>query len=146
LEADIAEQPIRVGIGLIERQGAYLIRKRPPGSAMAGRWEFPGGKCEPGESPGEATARECLEEVGVEVVVGELFHRIVHRYPHGFVELHYYRCAIQDAASRPATDSGFLWVPAEELPEYHFPEANDAVIAALAREGVGWKGSLRDEP
>ena len=128
------EQPIRVGIGLIGREGCYLIRQRPPGSAMAGRWEFPGGKCEPGESPEDATARECLEEVGVGVVVGEQVRRIVHRYPHGLVELHYYRCTIE---GEPAADSGFRWVPVGELPRYHFPEANDAVIAALAREASG---------
>lgn len=131
------EQPVRVGIGLIGRGGCYLIRQRPEGSAMVGRWEFPGGKCEPGESAEDATARECLEEVGVEVNVGELVRRFVHRYPHGLVELHYYRCTIEGARIEPASDSGFRWVPAGDLPGYHFPEANDAVIAALAREASG---------
>jgi 8-oxo-dGTP diphosphatase len=128
------EQPIRVGIGLIGREESYLIRKRPPGSAMAGYWEFPGGKCEPGESPEAATARECLEEVGVKVLVGELVRRIVHRYPHGLVELHYFRCTIELAEASPSEDSGFVWVVAGDLPGYQFPEANDALIAALARE------------
>ena len=56
----------RVGIGLIARDGRYLIRRRPPlpGSPMPGVWEFPGGKCEPGESPEQAAARETLEETG----------------------------------------------------------------------------------
>ena len=83
------ELPTRVGIGLIGRRGCYLIRRRRPGQIMAGVWEFPGGKCEPGESPEAAAARECLEEVGVAVVVGRLRARIVHRYPHGLVELSY---------------------------------------------------------
>jgi 8-oxo-dGTP diphosphatase len=138
----VDEQPTRVGIGLIGRGGSYLIRRRPPGSAMAGYWEFPGGKCEPGESPEAATARECLEEVGVEVLVGELAHRVVRRYPHGLIELHYYWCS---ADGEPASDSGFVWVPAGELPNYHFPGANDAVVAALARVGVRSSGLLRDE-
>jgi 8-oxo-dGTP diphosphatase len=136
------EHPIRVGIGLIGRGGSYLIRKRPPGSAMAGYWEFPGGKCEPGESPELATARECLEEVGVEVEVGELVHRVIQRYPHGLIELHYYRCSTD---GEPAPESGFLWIPAGELAGYRFPEANDAVVAALAREDVRSTGSQRDE-
>ena len=113
---------------------------------MAGYWEFPGGKCEPGESPGRATVRECLEEVGVSVEVGELVRRIVHRYPHGLVELHYFRCTMGGAGAAPAADSGFVWVAAGDLPGYRFPEANDALIAALAREGDGMTGSLRDEP
>jgi mutator protein MutT len=140
------EEPIRVGIGLIERGGSYLIRRRPPGSAMAGYWEFPGGKCEPGESPERATARECLEEIGVGVVVGDLVRRIVHRYPHGLVELHYFRCTIEGLEVSPGEDSGFVWVAAGDLPGYRFPEANDTLVAALAREGVGTRGSLRDEP
>lgn len=136
------ERPIRVGIGLIGRDGAYLIRRRPPGSAMAGYWEFPGGKCEPGESPEAATARECLEEVGIEVEVGALFHRVVQRYPHGLIELHYYRCSTD---GEPSSDSGFHWIPVAALVGYRFPEANDAVVAVLAREGVRLTGSRRDE-
>jgi hypothetical protein len=89
-----------------------------------------------------ATARECLEEVGVEVQVGELIHRVVQRYPHGLIELHYYRCSTD---GEPSPDSGFLWIPAGLLLGYRFPEANDVVVAALAREGVGSSGSLRGE-
>jgi 8-oxo-dGTP diphosphatase len=131
------EQPIRVGIGLIGRSGSYLVRLRPEGSAMAGYWEFPGGKSEPGESPERATARECLEEVGVAVRVGERVRRVVHRYPHGLVELNYFRCKLERPEAEPAEGSGFRWVPARELPGYRFPEANDAVIADLAREASG---------
>jgi len=137
LTAAIEEQPTRVGIGLIERGGSYLIRVRPEGSAMAGVWEFPGGKCEPGESPEAATARECLEEVGLRVRVGERVRRLVHRYPHGLVELHYFRCRLEGPGAEPAADSGFGWVRAGDLPGLRFPEANDAVIAALAREASG---------
>jgi 8-oxo-dGTP diphosphatase len=128
------ERPIRVGIGLIGRSGHYLIRLRPEGSAMAGCWEFPGGKSEPGESPESATARECLEEVGVGVIVGERVRQVVHRYPHGLVELNYFRCMLERPEAEPAEGSGFRWVAARELPGYRFPEANDAVIADLARE------------
>lgn len=137
MDSAIQEQPTRVGIGLIGRGGQYLIRVRPPGSAMAGVWEFPGGKCEPGESPEAATARECREEVGVVVIVGEPVRRAVQRYPHGLVELHYFRCRLAAAGAEPAAGSGFRWVAARELPGYRFPEANDAVIAALAGEASG---------
>ena len=60
----VDEAPTRVGIGLIGRGGSYLIRLRPPGSAMAGYWEFPGGKCEPGESPEVATAGSAWRKSG----------------------------------------------------------------------------------
>lgn len=140
------EQPVRVGIGLIGRYGRYLIRRRLPGSPMAGLWEFPGGKCKPGESPADAAARECLEEVGIEVVVGSLFHQVIHNYPHGLVELHYFRCSTERMEDQPGVDSGFVWVSSEDLAKYHFPEANESVIDALAREGDQFRGSRRDEP
>jgi 8-oxo-dGTP diphosphatase len=128
----VDERPIRVGIGLIGRGGRYLIRRRPEGSAMAGYWEFPGGKCEAGEAPEAATARECLEEVGVGVVVGELVHRVIHRYPHGLVELNYFLCATRPVDAEPLAASGFDWILAGDLPSYRFLEANDVVIADLA--------------
>lgn len=103
---------------------------------MAGRWEFPGGKCEPGETPEAATARECLEEVGVEVEVGRLERRTRHRYPHAFVELSYYHCRMSEPTAEPAPGSGFRWVPAAELAGYQFPDANEPVVEALAREAL----------
>jgi mutator protein MutT len=129
-----AEIPTRVGIGLIGRAGRYLIRQRRPGQIMAGVWEFPGGKCEPGETPEQASARECLEEVGVAVQVDRLRARIVHRYEHGLVELSFYDCRTVDPLAEPAEGSGFRWVAARELAGYTFPGANEPVVAALARD------------
>jgi 8-oxo-dGTP diphosphatase len=104
---------------------------------MAGYWEFPGGKCEPGESPEVATARECLEEVGVGVVVGELVLQVVHRYPHGLVELNYFHCATREVDAEPEAASGFVWISAGNLPGFRFPEANGDVIAVLAASASG---------
>jgi mutator protein MutT len=137
---DEPENPTRVGIGLVGRDGSYLIRQRRPGQIMAGVWEFPGGKCEPGESPDATTARECLEEVGVPVAVERLRARFVHRYPHGLVELSYYDCRILDPSAEPAEASGFRWVAAEDLPGYTFPGANEPVVAELVREERGATG------
>ena len=128
--------PIRVGIALVRRGGCYLIRQRPPvpGSPMPGYWEFPGGKCDEGESPAQAAVRECWEEARVRVVPGPRRRAIVHEYPHGLVELNYFDCALEDPHSEPAPDSGFLWVPAGDLPAYVFPQANEPVVDQLARE------------
>ena len=131
------DDSVRVGIGLIGRGGCYLIRRRPPlpGSPMPGVWEFPGGKCEPGESPAEAAARECREETGLSVRVVALRQSRTHRYPHGLVELHYYDCVTDHPAAEPAIDSGFAWVEAGRLPDLIFPEANAPILRALAEEG-----------
>src|SRR5271165_1902864 len=101
-----------VGIGLIRRGGDFLVRRRPEGSVYAGFWEFPGGKCDPGESPAAATARECQEETGMTVVVGPLRQITIYRYPHGLVELHFYDCTTGEVAAEPLAGSGFEWVPA----------------------------------
>ncbi len=109
------------------RGGCFLVRQRPPGTVYAGYWEFPGGKCEPGEDPAQATVRECLEETGLAVVVGPLRRTTTYRYPHGLVELFFYDCTPLDRLAEPAAGSGFRWVPAAELAALRFPEANEAV-------------------
>jgi mutator protein MutT len=131
---DDPSRPIRVGIGLIRRGGRFLIRLRPAGTAMAGYWEFPGGKCEPGEAPDKATLRECREETGLEIVLGTLRSVITHRYPHAWVDISYFNCGTHEMGSEPDPASGFLWVAAGELCSLRFPEANAPILEALARE------------
>jgi mutator protein MutT len=130
-----AESPIPVGIGLVRRGDAYLVRRRPAGTVYSGYWEFPGGKCDPGESPDQATVRECYEEIGFSVVVGTLRRITTHRYPHGLVRLHFYDCKPEDPAAEPAQGSGFRWIPVDRLASLRFPEANEAVLEDLGREG-----------
>ena len=127
------ERPIRVAIALIGRNSRYLIRRRPPGSIMAGVWEFPGGKCDPGESPETCVVREAEEETGLVVEIVEAFGTVWHRYPHGFVELNYFQCRTVAAEAEPLGESGFLWVEARSLGEYHFPEANETILEHLIR-------------
>ena len=88
----------------IERDGRYLIARRTRPADVAGRWEFPGGKVEPGETERQALAREIREELGVEIAVGE---RIPGEWPlHGDLVLHLYRATL--ASGEP--------VPGEPVP------------------------------
>jgi mutator protein MutT len=130
------EQPTLVGIGLIRRGDRFLIRQRPAGTVYAGYWEFPGGKCEPGEPPAAATVRECLEETGMAVTLMAERHVTTHRYPHGLVELHFYDCAPESEDAEPLEGSGFRWVGARELGSLRFPEANQAILEQIARAHV----------
>lgn len=125
---------IDVGIGLIRRGSDYLIRLRPEGTVYAGYWEFPGGKCEPGETPAQTTARECREETGLEVVVGRLRRVIEHCYAHGHVRLFFFDCVPADPAAEPTADSGSRWVSSSQLPGLRFPEANEAVLEELSKQ------------
>jgi len=133
--SDADEPVIKAGIGLIGRNGRFLVRMRPPGTVYAGYWEFPGGKCEPGEPPEAAALRECFEETGLRVKVERLRHSTRYRYPHGLVELHFYDCTPVDSAAEPAVATGFRWVCASELGALRFPEANEAVVDELTRLG-----------
>ena len=133
---DTPPEPIRVGIGLIGREGRYLIRQRPPapGSPMPGYWEFPGGKCHDGESAAAAAVRECFEEVGLAVVVIRMRRVVRHVYPHGFVELNFYECETAEPDAEPEQATGFRWVAVPDLPSYQFPGANETVVADLVAE------------
>lgn len=130
-ERDEPPSPICVGIGLIRRGEHFLVRLRPEGTVYAGYWEFPGGKCEPGESPALTTARECLEETGLTVRVVRLRRIIEHRYPHGHVRLHFFDCLLEDERAEPAIDAGCRWVLTHELPGLRFPEANEPILEEL---------------
>jgi mutator protein MutT len=133
---DCATEFTDVGIGLVRRHGEFLVRRRPEGTVYAGYWEFPGGKCEPGETPAQTTARECREETGLDVVVGRLRRVIEHRYPHGLVRLFFFDCGPADATAEPAADSGSRWVPAAQLLNLRFPEANDPLLDELSEEST----------
>src|SRR5262249_2862476 len=86
-------QTHHAGSAHLSRADRDPVRQRPRGGPMPGVWEFPGGKCEPGETPAEATLRECAEETGLAVVLGPLRRRTEYRYPHGWVELWYFDCS-----------------------------------------------------
>jgi 8-oxo-dGTP diphosphatase len=125
-----------VAIALIERDGRYLVRRRPelPGSPMPGYWEFPGGKCEPGEAPAECARREIAEEAGLEIVVDRLRRVVDHVYPHGHVLLHFFDCRPAAADAEPEPGAGFVWLPARDLLDLEFPGANAAILAELSAE------------
>ncbi len=129
------KRPTLVGIGIVRRarDGRYLIRERPAGTVYAGYWEFPGGKVEPGETPEQATIRECLEETGLTVAAVRLRAVVEHTYSHGFVRLHFIDCAPVDPDAEPFP--ACRWVAASELAGHRFPEANEAILAELAAEG-----------
>ena len=78
---------IPVAAAVIIRNGSLLICRRAEGERLAGFWEFPGGKIEPGETPQECIERELFEELGVESRAGEILGRSRYSYDHGEVEL-----------------------------------------------------------
>lgn len=122
---------IRVAAGVILRDGRYLITRREAGTHLEGFWEFPGGKCEAGESLEDCLRRELREELGVEIVDPVLFRTIRHDYKEKKVELHFFRCSIKQGEARPLGCSDLRWVTVEELASYEFPPADRSLIQAL---------------
>jgi mutator protein MutT len=119
----------QIAIAVVERAGRFLVGQRPAGVPLAGLWEFPGGKVTPGETIEQAAARECLEETGLTVRVVEAFPIVRHEYPHGGVELYFFRCTIVEPEHLPKEP--FTWLTAAELAELSFPEANRAILDQL---------------
>src|SRR6266404_8370935 len=119
-----ALQVIDVAAGLIFREGKILITRRHADTHLGGLWEFPGGKREPDETFEECLARELREELGIEVVVGELVESLTHEYPQKTVHLRFFRCRWMKHEPRLLGCSAFKWVTPGDLKEYAFPAAD----------------------
>jgi mutator protein MutT len=129
--ADIVEGTLAV----IERDGEILLSLRPEGKHLAGYWEFPGGRIEPGESPEACVVRELREELGVSIRVLETFGTIEHAYPEKRVRLHGFRCEIVSGDPRPLQCDAVEWVPRASLPGRKLPPADQAVLGWLDGRG-----------
>jgi 8-oxo-dGTP diphosphatase len=122
-----------IAIAVVEQEGMFLIGQRQPGVALAGLWEFPGGKVEPGESPEAAAIRECREETGLEVTIVGEYPEHMQRYDHGCVRLRFFHCVPAGKCADPTQP--FRWVKREELTKYPFPNGNRALLSQLLAAG-----------
>lgn len=116
---------------LVNSQDQVLVAQRSAHQDYAGYWEFPGGKCEPGESLQEALIREIREELAIEVEEAEPWMVIPHEYEPYFVTLHIWR--VMRFRGEPSGHEGQLvkWIAREALAGLQFPEANDPIVEAL---------------
>jgi 8-oxo-dGTP diphosphatase len=132
----------QVGIAVVAHAGRYLVGVRGANQVLAGRAEFPGGKCEPGESPRDCAERECREETGLAVVAERLLREVRFSYPHGDVVLFFWLCRPADAGMVAPDHRGYRWAAVDELASLPFPEANRSVLELLHgfRFGVDTQG------
>ena len=121
---------MRVVVGAaIVQGGRVLAARRSAPAALAGGWEFPGGKVEPGESPAAALARECREELGVQIAVGELLGTA--DVAPGIV-LHVHVAELIAGEPQPLQDHDELrWLAADELDDVPWLPADRPVLAAV---------------
>lgn len=120
-----------VAAALYDATGRVLIAERPPGKHMAGRWEFPGGKVNPGEPEADALARELREELGVEVLRSHPFMRLSHSYSDREVELSMWIVEAFRGEPQGLDGQRLKWVPIERLSEEDILEADQPFIEAL---------------
>ncbi|MBQ3866170.1 MAG: (deoxy)nucleoside triphosphate pyrophosphohydrolase [Clostridia bacterium] len=118
---------------LIEKDGAYLVFKRPQGKARAGCFEFVGGKVEPGETHEEALVRECREELDAAVSVGPLFQTVTHVYPDIAIRLFLYRAEIISGSIRLLEHEEMRWVRPSQFDEVPFCPADREILEHLRR-------------
>ncbi len=119
-----------VTAAVVERDGALLVTRRGAHQHLAGMWEFPGGKCEPGETLAACLRREMREELDVEVSVGDEIYSVTHTYPERSVELHFFACTL-NGSPRPVLGQEMRWMPRRELRPEEFPPADAELIARL---------------
>jgi mutator protein MutT len=125
-----------VAAAVIEHAGELLLTRRQGGVHLEGFWEFPGGKCEPGETLPVCLAREIHEELDVDVLVGEEIFTTTYMYAERLVTLHFLRCNLR-GEPKPQLGQEMRWVPRRELGALEFPPADAELIQLLMRGADG---------
>jgi 8-oxo-dGTP diphosphatase len=119
-----------VTAAVVTRDGRFLVTRRHKGVHLEGYWEFPGGKCDAGESLEACLAREIREELAVEADVGGEIFTTTHDYSDRRVELHFLRCDLR-GEPQPQLGQEMRWVGRDELPTLEFPPADAELIRLL---------------
>jgi 8-oxo-dGTP diphosphatase len=123
---------IVVTAAVIERDHRFLVTRRQKGVHLEGYWEFPGGKCDAGETLDACLARELREELDVEARIGDEVFTTTHAYPDRRVALHFLRCEL-NGEPRPQLGQEMRWVSRDELATLEFPPADAELIQQLTR-------------
>ncbi len=120
-------------------EGRVLLTRRPDKGHLAGLWEFPGGKVEEDEDPVDTVVRECKEEMGVTLRVGDILNVTFHRYEHKNVLLLFYDCWLGEGVHpddiRHLEIQAHAWVEARDVRSYELPPPDDAVVARIVERG-----------
>ena len=118
-----------------ENPRRFLICQRPAHKSRGLLWEFVGGKVEPGETKQEALVRECREELGVTVSVGNVYMELTHDYPDLTIHLTLFHAEITDGVPQLLEHNSICWIAPEEIDGYDFCPADEEILARLRLEG-----------
>ncbi len=123
--------PMRIALALVHRDGRWLVARRLGHVHLGGYWEFPGGKCEPGEAPERAAVREAREECAIEVQAERGLGEFIQEYPDRSLILIPVVCRWVSGDAQPLASTECRWVTVDELPGLRMPPVNARIIAAL---------------
>lgn len=120
-------------VALVDRDGRVLLAQRPEGKQMAGLWEFPGGKVDPGETPEAALIRELREELGVDTAESCLapFTFASHSYDDFHLLMPLYVCRVWEGQPQPLEGQTLAWARPNEMKNYPMPPADKPLVAML---------------
>lgn len=123
-----------VTAAIIVHNNRVLIARRGPGQKLAGKWEFPGGKIEVGETPEACLVREIKEELGVEIEIDEFFGESLYRYEAGEIRLLGYKAKWVAGDIKTTVHSEIRWIGQDELGDYDFAPADLPFVEKLGGE------------
>ena len=119
---------------LIWDEGKFMICQRPAHKARGLLWEVVGGKVEAGETKEEALIRECREELGVLLSVGEVFMDVVHEYPDLTVHLTLFHAHVKEGTVQKLEHNDIQWITPSEIPNYAFCPADVEILERICKE------------
>lgn len=122
---------VEVVAALIRDGSRFLICQRPAHKARGLLWEFVGGKIEPGETKEAALVRECREELGITLEVGEVFAEVLHEYPDITVRLTLFSARIREGTPQKLEHNDLRWITPDEIPQYPFCPADTEILEKL---------------
>ncbi len=118
---------------LIWENDKFLICQRPVTKSCALLWEFVGGKVEKGETKKQALARECMEELGIELEVGDIFTEVIHEYPDITVHLTLFNAVIMKGIPQKLEHNDIRWISPSEIPDYNFCPADIEILDKITK-------------
>ena len=122
---------VEVVAALIWADNKFMICQRPAHKARGLLWEFVGGKVEAGESKIDALIRECREELGVTLSVGEVFMDVLHKYPDITVHLTLFNAAIAAGVPQKLEHNDIQWITPNEIGNYDFCPADEEILKEI---------------
>ncbi|MBR5438205.1 MAG: (deoxy)nucleoside triphosphate pyrophosphohydrolase [Clostridia bacterium] len=125
---------VQVAAALIRKGNRFMICQRPESKTRAFLWEFVGGKAEKGETRQQALIRECKEELGITVSVGDIFMEVDHQYPDISIHLTLFNAEIAEGEPTLLEHNDMKWITPEEIPEYNFCPADKDILEKIIQD------------